>query len=269
MIQRHQRGQQPEPLASRRRFLGSSAAVAAAVTGYARPAPLGAREEQRGGDAAVPATGFRDLFNGRDLSGWVNVNTDPTTWSVQDGLLVCTGQPIGVMRSDRQYENFILHIEWMHLEAGGNSGVFAWSNAQPGANRLPNGVEIQMLELDYINRGAREGKPPLPVAYVHGELFGVGGVKIVPDTPRGERSMSIENRALGRGEWNTYTVVAVDGVIKLAVNGKFVNGISRSTQKKGYLCLESEGAPIRFRAIRILELPPGVTTPEQTAPELA
>ena len=79
--------------------------------------------------------------------------------------------------------------------------------------------------------------------------------------------MSVENRAKGKGEWNTYDVVAVDGVIKLAVNGKFVNGISRSTQKKGYLCLESEGGEIHFRNIRILELAPGVTTAEQTAPE--
>src|SRR6056297_277992 len=70
---------------------------------------------------------FRDLFNGKDLTGWVNVNTDPDTWSVKDGLLVCTGLPIGVMRSDRQYENFILEVEWRHMEPGGNSGVFLWS----------------------------------------------------------------------------------------------------------------------------------------------
>jgi hypothetical protein len=79
--------------------------------------------------------------------------------------------------------------------------------------------------------------------------------------------MSIENRCKGRGEWNTYDVVAVDGVIKLAVNGKFVNGISHATQKKGYICMESEGAKIYFRNIRIMELPPGVTAPEQSAPE--
>ncbi len=70
---------------------------------------------------------FRPLFNGEDLSGWVNVNTDEDTWSVKDGLLVCSGHPIGVMRSEKQYENFILHIEWMHTEPGGNSGVFVWS----------------------------------------------------------------------------------------------------------------------------------------------
>jgi hypothetical protein len=212
---------------------------------------------------------WRDLFNGKNLDGWVNVNTDPGTFSVKDGMIVCTGKPIGVMRTDRQYENFILHIEWMHIEPGGNSGTFAWSNADPNPkSRLPNGVEIQMLELDWVKLHTREGQPPPPIAYVHGEVWGVNGVVTVPDNPRGERSKSIENLCKGRGEWNTYDVVAVDGVIKLAVNGKFVNGVSKSTQKKGYLCLESEGAEIRFRNIRIMELPPGVTTPEQSAPLL-
>lgn len=218
--------------------------------------------------SAGPVPEFRDLFNGKDLSGWINVNTDDDTWSVRDGLLVCSGRPIGVMRSEKQYENFVLHIEWRHMEPGGNSGVFLWSNARPReSNRLPDGVEVQMLELDWVKLHTRDGKTP-PIAYVHGELFGVGGVTTLPDNPRGTRSKSIENRALGRGQWNTYDVVAVDGVVKLSVNGKFVNGLSRSSQKKGYLCLESEGAEIHFRNIKIMELPPGVTAPEQIAPEL-
>lgn len=207
--------------------------------------------------AAQSVPRFEDLFNGRDLAGWVNVNTAPETWTVRDGVLVCTGQPIGVMRSEKQYENFVLHIEWMHLEAGGNSGVFVWSDAVPDPeSRLPNGVEVQMLELEWPSLHKKDGVTP-PVAYVHGELFGVGGVKTTPDNPRGDRSQSIENRARGKGEWNTYDIVAVDGVIKLAVNGKFVNGISQSTKRKGYLCLESEGSEIHFRNIRILELPSG------------
>ena len=215
-----------------------------------------------------PVPQFRDLFNGKDLSGWINVNTGDDTWSVRDGLLVCSGRPIGVMRSEKQYENFVLHIEWRHMELGGNSGVFLWSNARPReSNRLPDGVEVQMLELDWVKLNTRDGKTP-PIAYVHGELFGVGGVTTLPDNPRGTRSKSIENRALGRGQWNTYDVVAVDGVVKLSVNGKFVNGLSRSSQKKGYLCLESEGAEIHFRNIKIMELPLGVTAPEQIAPEL-
>ena len=31
---------------------------------------------------------FRDLFNGKNLKGWVNVNTDPDTWSVKKGVLI-------------------------------------------------------------------------------------------------------------------------------------------------------------------------------------
>ncbi len=217
------------------------------------------------GAADVPE--FRDLFNGRDLAGWVNVNTARDTWSVENGMLVCSGHPTGVMRTDRQYENFVLHVEWMHTEPGGNSGMFLWSGPRPNpGSPFPSGVEVQMLELDWPKLNVSNGVTP-PVAYVHGELFGVGGTKAIPDNPRGERSMSIENRCKGRGEWNTYDVVAADGVIKLSVNGKFVNGIRGTSQKKGYICMESEGAKIFFRNIRIMELPPGVTSPAQSAPE--
>ena len=212
---------------------------------------------------------FKDLINGKDLTGWVDVNTSKNTWSVKDGLLVCSGQPIGVMRSGKQYENFILHIEWRHMQAGGNSGVFVWSEGVPAEGKnLPKGMEVQMLELQWplLNPG-KDGKPNHP-GYVSGELFGANGLEAVPDNPRGRRSMSWEFRCKGKGEWNTYDVVCVDGTVKLSINGKFVNGISQSTVKKGYLCLESEGAEIHFRNIRIMELPPGRATPEQTAREV-
>src|SRR5690606_495175 len=80
---------------------------------------------------------------------WYNVNTETDTWDHQDSILVCHGIPIGVIRSGRQFENYILHVEWKHMEAGGNSGMFMWSSAEPGDNRLPDGVEVQMLELDW------------------------------------------------------------------------------------------------------------------------
>ena len=51
------------------------------------------------GVEADDAEGFVPLFNGRDLSGWVNVNCGPNTWSVRDGLIYCTGKPIGELFS--------------------------------------------------------------------------------------------------------------------------------------------------------------------------
>jgi hypothetical protein len=226
-------------LTTRRQFMRASATAAAPVsvlgtTAFAQTAP-----------AAVETPTFRDLFNGRDLTGWVPPEGGEKTWSVRDGVLVCSGRPNGVMRTDRAYENFVLQVDWMHMEPGGNSGLYVWCSAPP----RPSGIEIQILDLEWMNLQTadavriRESTPPPAIAFVHGELIGVGGVKFVPDNPRGARSMSIENRARGRGQWNTYTVVAIDGVLKLAVNGTFVNGASRTTQKKGYVGLQSEGAP--------------------------
>lgn len=201
---------------------------------------------------------YQKVLSGDKVKGtsieWIQVNTEAATWELEGGELICSGLPIGVIRSKRRYDNFLMHIEWKHMEAGGNSGTFVWSDAEPGENRLPNGVEVQMLELEWVKLNTKDGKAP-PDAYVSGEIFGVGGVETVPDNPRGTRSKSVENRCKGKGEWNTYDVVCVDGTIKLSINGKFVNGISKSSKKEGYICLESEGAEIHFRNIRIIPLP--------------
>ncbi len=214
---------------------------------------------------------FDQLIEGKKNSQplrWVDVNTADTTWYRKGNILTGKGLPIGVVRSERMYQNFILHVEWRHMEKGGNSGIFIWCDAKPeDESRLPSGVEVQMLELDWVNQHKKNGEIP-PIAYVHGELFGAGKTETVPDNPRGERSKSIENRCLGVGEWNKYTVVCVDGTVKLSVNGKFVNGIRQSSQRKGYLCLESEGARIEFRNLQIIELEDGFVLPEQVVEKL-
>lgn len=209
---------------------------------------------------------FDALLLNQEQSGapiqWIDVNTSADTWNAKGNLLENTGNPIGVVRSEKMYENFIMHVEWRHLEKGGNSGIFVWCDAKPDSNsRLPMGMEVQMLELDWVNQNQRDGEKP-PIAYVHGELFGAGGMTASPDNPRGTRSKSLENRCKGVGEWNKYTVVCVDGTVKLAINGKFVNGIRLASKRKGYLCLEAEGAKMEFRNLQIIELEPGIENPD-------
>jgi hypothetical protein len=70
------------------------------------------------------------------------------------------------------------------------------------------------------------------------------------------RSLPSEQRAKGPGEWNHYRITANNGTIKLAVNGKEVSGGYDISPRKGYIALESEGAPVLFRNIRVRELPP-------------
>ncbi|NQZ58627.1 MAG: DUF1080 domain-containing protein, partial [Lentisphaeraceae bacterium] len=52
-----------------------------------------------------------------------------------------------------------------------------------------------------------------------------------------------------------YHIKAINGVIRLSVNGNEVSGGYNITPSQGQLAFESEGAPIQFRKIMIKELP--------------
>ncbi len=192
-------------------------------------------------DAFVP------MFNGRDLSGWVIVNVAPKTFTVRDGIIVSTGIPTGVIRTERQYENFILELEWRHMKPGGNAGVFVWGDPMtaPGTP-FARGIEVQVLD-------GRESE-----TYTSdGDVFAIHGATMKPDRPHPkgwERCLPSEKRAKPSPEWNHYRIECKDGVIKLAVNGKVVSGGSQCKPRKGYLCLESEGSECHFRNVRIKEL---------------
>ena len=203
--------------------------------------------------------GFTPLLNGRDLSGWVNVNCAPETWTVQDGMLHCDGIPTGALRTERQYENFILELEWRHLKPGGNAGVFIWAGplTAPGVPFL-RAIEVQVLDHAY-------GKSDWFTT--HGDVFPIHGSTMNPfGRNAGQRSFPSEERSKGSPEWNHYRITCQDGTLRLAVNGKVVSGGEKCTWRKGYIALESEGGVVDWRNLRIKELPTGNAPPEQTAP---
>ncbi len=203
---------------------------------------------------------FQPLFNGSDLTGWVNVNCAPETWSIREGVIHCTGRPIGALRTDRQFENFILELEWRHLRAGGNAGVFIWASpiAATGQPFL-RAIEVQVLDHGY-------GKSDWFTT--HGDVFPIHGSTMRPHgRHNGMRSFPSEERSKGSPEWNHYRIDCRDGVLRLHVNGKEVSGGSECNWRKGYLALESEGSPVEFRNIRIQEFPSTGAGPEESAPE--
>jgi hypothetical protein len=191
---------------------------------------------------------FRPLFNGKDLTGWVPVNVAPETFTVSDAMIVSTGKPTGVMRTDRHYENFVIELEWRHLRPGGNAGLFIWSDALPAVGvPFTRAFEVQVLD-------GHDG----PNFTSHGDVFGIWGATMKPDRPHPAgwmRCLPSEKRARPSPEWNHYRATCQDGVLKLAVNGKEVAGASQCVPRKGYICLESEGSECHFRDIRINELP--------------
>lgn len=202
---------------------------------------------------------FVPLFDGESLAGWVNVNCGPDTWSARDGVIYCTGKPIGELRTDRMYQNFILELEWRHLRPQGNAGVFVWADALPARGQpFHRAIEVQVLD-------GREG----PGHTSDGDIFPIHGAVMTPDNGRGNssRAFPTEKRAKSSPEWNHYRITCDNGAIKLAVNGKVVTTGSQCSPKKGYICLESEGSPVEFRNLRIKEMPDAPLDPEDVADE--
>lgn len=203
--------------------------------------------------------------------GWVDlteadfapVNCDPETFTFKDGEIHCTGTPIGVMKTAREYKNFELVLEWKHLKSGGNSGVFVWASPEALAdvprNALPrSGIEVQILDHGFTEQyESRSGKKGDWFS-TNGDIFPVGASKMTPfppTSPNGQRSFPRKNLSKGVGEWNHYYVRGINGEIRLWVNGEEVSGGRDCQPAAGHLCLESEGAPIVFRGLRIRELP--------------
>lgn len=211
---------------------------------------------------STTAAEWVDLFNGHDLSNWVNVNCAPETWSVEDGVIHCTGVPTGALRTPRQYENFELELDWRHLKPGGNAGVFIWASplAAPGVPFL-RAIEVQVLDNGYDVKGKNEWYT------THGDVFPIHGSTMKPfGRHNGMRSFPSEERSHSSPEWNHYRIVCNGGVIRLSVNGKEVSGGEDCNYRKGYLGLESEGSPVEFRNIRIKELPATGAGADVTAP---
>jgi hypothetical protein len=210
------------------------------------------------GNSYAAESGFVPLFNGVDLSGWVNVNCTPETWTVVDGMIHCSGVPTGVLRSEKMYENYVLELDYRHLVKEGNSGLFVHSDALPVMGQpFTRAIEIQIL----TDRNTEEYTS-------HGDIFGIQGATMTPFPlhPSGwMRSLPQARRANPTGEWNHYRVESRDGTLTLAVNGEIVTRAYHVNPRKGYICLESEGGIIDFRNIKIQELPGSNPPPEVTA----
>lgn len=188
---------------------------------------------------------------------FVQANCPSNTWTWAGELLQCSGQPVGVLRSKTQYTNFEFVVEWRHLKPAGNSGVFVWTVPEsleglpPG--KLPRGIEVQVLDNAYSEQYEKRNGRKGDWFTTHGDVFAVG-VKLKPFpplSPNGSRSFPKKQLSRSSPEWNHYHVRAVDGEVRLWVNGEEVSGGSDAEPRSGYLCLESEGSPIEFRNLRI------------------
>lgn len=223
--------------------------------------------------AWISGEGWRALT----LADFVNVNGTADTWTEKDGVILGTGKPNGGARTRQQFTNFEMVLEWKHADYAGNSGVFVWcpeaafTDLPPG--QLPrSGIEVQVLDLGYEAQWLKDKGKRSDWFTSHGDVFPVGGSTMQAFTPQitytleGGESFTVGNAKSTRcfprkrltrpaGEWNHYYIRAINGELRLWVNGEEVSGGTRCTPATGYLALEAEGAAIAFRNLRVRELP--------------
>lgn len=194
------------------------------------------------------------LFNGKDLTGWKFVSADPqakmeSTWSVKNGILVCTGAPIGFVQSDREFTNFRMVVEyrWAPGREPGNSGIFSRINGIPRA--LPRCVEAQLKHGDAGDILTLQG---MGMAAGQERLFEVKNHELAGDIRGVKKTVDAEKRA---GDWNRVEILAQGSSYTVWVNGQEVNSASGIESVAGPVGLQSEGGEVHFRRATITPLP--------------
>lgn len=216
-----------------------------------------------GGLALIPAGSGRSapqgpgpvvLFNGKDLSGWT-VFVDPKTkgygpdsrpesvFRVEDGLIHVSGERFGCLTTVDEFENYKLTLEfrwgdrrWPPREkAVRDSGVLLHC---VGPDKIwTKSIECQIQEHDT------------------GDFWLVSGTTLEVDgKPSRERSIKKKDAERPVGEWNTVEVICDGDRITNVVNGVVVNEGSKASVARGRIMLQSEGAEIFFRNVRLTPL---------------
>jgi hypothetical protein len=193
-----------------------------------------------------------NLFNGESLDGWEYYLVDrdlkmEDVWSVEDGLLVCKGDPMGYLCTRNLYTNFKLVLEWRWApgKEAGNSGVLMRITGNPQA--LPKCYEAQL----------KHGSA--------GDIYGFHGNQLTGDPERfieNEKELTGKLQGLSKlsdqehqpGEWNTYEIYLLKGNCTLYVNGIKVNEAHGLEIHPGKIGFQSEGGEVHFKTISIIPL---------------
>jgi hypothetical protein len=195
-------------------------------------------------DLTKPMPGEVTLFDGRSLDAWTafvpelsQKNEDPmSVWSIKDGVLICRGNPMGYIRTRERHTNYVLQLDWRFSPETlkpGNSGVLL--RVQEPDRVWPTSIEAQLHSGDA------------------GDFWNIGEfpMKTDPSRTSGRNTRKLRGNENPIGEWNRYEIVVNRGDVVLMVNGEVLNTATDAKEIPGFIALQSEGAEIHFRNIRL------------------
>jgi uncharacterized protein (TIGR03000 family) len=192
---------------------------------------------------AAADNAFKDLFNGKDLSGWKaymkDEKADPSkTFVVKDGEIQVSGEPFGYIYTDKSFKSYVIRYDW------------TYPKDQPEKTTMNSGLLLHMQSPNKIWPKSVEAQGRYKD---HGKFFFIGFDKEAKKEDKFDQA--VQQKALKPAyEWNTTEATCkADGTITVRINGVLVNE-GKSELTEGPIGLQSEGARIHFRNIKIKPL---------------
>lgn len=185
---------------------------------------------------------WKPLFNGKDLSGWKQLN-GKAKYTIQNGEIVGTtvfGEPNSFLVTEKDYGDFVLEFEYK-VDSTMNSGVQFRSLSTPD---FKNGrVHGYQYEIDPSKRGWTGG------VYDEARRDWLYTMDLNPAT----------KPAFKQGQWNKARIEAIGNHIRTWINGAPASYVIDDVTPKGFIALQvhsigdkkDEGRQIRWRNLRI------------------
>lgn len=189
------------------------------------------------------ATGFVDIFNGKDFTGWKGATAE---YEIVDGAIVCKPKKGGNLITEAQYSDFSARVEYK-LPEGGNNGL---AIRYPGSGQ-PS--EVGMCEIQVLDDDAKQYTKLDPRQYC-GSVYGM-----IP---------AVRGYTRKPGEWNVMEVTVVGPKIRVELNGTRIVDGDVSTIKEfipghkhpgkdrltGHFGFAGHSDPVAFRTVQIKDL---------------
>ena len=206
--------------------------------------------------STMTAQTFTSLFNSKNLDGWyvfirgATLGQDPDSiFTIQDNMLHVSGKSFGYICTKNSFRNFhlVLEFKWgikkhpPRLNAKRDSGILYYFSSSTPDKVWPRSIECQIQEGDC------------------GDFWLVDSTSL---TVNGQRYLPTKNQQVVKssdnerptGEWNTVEVICINGKCTHIVNGTIVNEGTDANVLGGKIALQSEGAEIFYRNIRLSKL---------------
>jgi len=184
--------------------------------------------EDKNKDQKQPESGFTSIFNGKDLDGWHVMNKG--LFSVRDGVIFLN-KGSGWLRSDKQYQDFELRMDFRFLHKGANSGIF-FRASKEGSNYPARNYQVQTMDHPSI-----------------GSIYSAGRV-----APKEKKDPGLVKKTLKKpGEWQSYAITVQGGKVEVRLNDRLITVADGLAVTPGYIGIQGEGGQLEIKNIRIKE----------------